>query len=50
MGFCCVGLRYGVMSWGRVSGSRQPQGKVRVKVKVSGTSRFEGGEVLDVLA
>ena len=30
------------MSEGKVSGSRQPQGKVKVKVKVSGASRVEG--------
>ena len=42
MGFRCVRLRYGVMSEGKVSGSRQPQGKVKVKVKVSGASRVEG--------
>ena len=38
------------MSQGRISGSRQPQGKVRVRVKVSGASRIEGGEVVDILA
>ena len=50
MGFRCVRLRYRVMSEGKVSGSRQLQGKVRVRVKVSGALRIEGGEVLDVLA
>ena len=38
------------MSWGRIRGSRQLQGKVRVRVEVSGASKIEGGEVLDVLA
>ena len=50
MGFRCLGLRYGVMRWGRVSGSRQPQGKVKVRVKVRRALGIEGGEVLDFLA
>ena len=35
-------MKYGVMSEGKVSGSRTAAGKAKVKVKVSGASRVEG--------
>ena len=42
MGFRWIRLGYGVVSKGKVSGLRQPQGKVKVKVKVRWASRIEG--------